>query len=182
MEENMIVMRDSKTFCFNSDWPKYVDDNLKHEIEFIIESNEYLAENKVKNEIEQLLLKYKHGNNIRETENSKTNEPHKFFLNLPQRLDLKSSNKHVALQNLSIYYKWKNIRNEYKSNKLKIIAPTWNDEFELPDGSYSVSDIPDYIKYIIKKHETLTAISPINVYISRINNRLVFKINDGYKR
>ena len=55
-----------------------------------------------------------------------------------------------------------------------------NDEFELPDGSYSVSDIQDYIEYIINKHEILTAISPIHVYINRINNRLVFKIKDGH--
>ena len=60
--------------------------------------------------------------------NSKTNEPHKFVLNIG------SSNKHVALQNLSICYTWKNIRKQYKNNKLKVIAPTWNDEFELPDG------------------------------------------------
>ena len=63
------------------------------------------------------------------TENSKTNEPHKFVLNLSQRLDLKSSNKHVALQNLSINYTWKNIRKQYKNNKLEIITPTWNNEF-----------------------------------------------------
>ena len=62
-----------------------------------------------------------------------------------------------------------------------MIAPTWNDEFELPDGSYSVSDIQDYIKYIIKKHETLITIPPIHLYINRINNILVFKIKDGYK-
>ena len=84
------------------------------------------------------------------TENSKTNELHKFFLNLSQRLGLKSSNKHVALQNLSIFYTWKNIRKQHKNNKLEIIAPTWNDEFELPDGSYSVLDIQDHIEYIIK--------------------------------
>ena len=83
------------------------------------------------------------------TENSKTNEPHKFVLNLSQRLDLRSSGKHVALQNLSIYYTWKNIRKWYKSNKLNIIVPTWNDEFELPYGSYSVSDIQDYIEFYI---------------------------------
>ena len=64
------------------------------------------------------------------TKNSKTNEPHKFVLNLSQRLDLRSSNKHVALQNLSIYYTWKNIRKRYKNSKLKIIAPTWTDEFQ----------------------------------------------------
>ena len=64
---------------------------------------------------------------------SETNEPYKFDLNLLQRIDLRSSNKHVALQNLSVYYTWKNIRKQYRNNKLKIIAPTWNDEFELPD-------------------------------------------------
>ena len=89
--------------------------------------------------------------------------------------------KHVAFQNLSIYYTWKNVRKQYKNNKPKIIAPTWNDEFELPDGFYPVSDIQDYIKYIIKKHETLTTIPPIHVYINKINNRLVFKTKDGYK-
>ena len=69
------------------------------------------------------------------TENSKTNEPHhKFILNLLQRLNLRSD-KYVALQNLSIYYTWKNIRKQYKNNTLTIIAPTWNHEFELPDGS-----------------------------------------------
>ena len=71
------------------------------------------------------------------TENSKTNEAHKFVLNLTQRLDLRSPSKHI--QNLSIYYTWKDIRQQYKSNKLQATAPTWNDEFELPDGSNSVS-------------------------------------------
>ena len=66
MEENMIVIRDPKTFCFNFNWPKDVDENLKHEIEFIIKSNESLSENKTKNEIEELLSKHKHGKNIHE--------------------------------------------------------------------------------------------------------------------
>ena len=70
------------------------------------------------------------------TENSKTNASRKFVLNLSQRLDLRSSDKPVALQNLSIYSTCKNIRKQYKNNKLKTIAPTWNDEFGLPDGSY----------------------------------------------
>ena len=78
-----------------------------------------------------------------ETENSTTTEQHKFVLNLSQRLDLKSSDKHDALQNLSIYYTRKNIRKQYKNNKLKIIAPTGNDEFELTHGFYSVPDIQD---------------------------------------
>ena len=110
--------------------------------------------------------------------NWKINEPHKFVLNLSQILDLKNSNKQVALQNVSIYYTSNNIRKQYKNNNLKIIAPTWNDEFELPDGFYSVSYIQYYIEYIIKKHETLTAIPLILVYINRINKRLVLEIKN----
>ena len=71
MEENMIVRTDSKTFSFNSDYPKDVEENLKHEIEFIIKRNESLAENNIKNEIAQLFLKYKHGNNINVHEHRK---------------------------------------------------------------------------------------------------------------
>ena len=66
MEENVIVIRDPNFFSFNFNWPKVVDENLKHETEFIIKSNESLVANKIKNEIEQLLSKYKHGNNIHE--------------------------------------------------------------------------------------------------------------------
>ena len=66
MEKNMIVIRDPKTYYFHFDWPKRVDENLKYEIEFIIKSNESLAENKIKNEMEQLLLKYKYENDIHE--------------------------------------------------------------------------------------------------------------------
>ena len=66
MEESIIVIRDPETFWFDFDWPKHVDENLKHESEFIIKNNESLAENKIKNKIEQLLLKYKNGNNIHE--------------------------------------------------------------------------------------------------------------------
>ena len=73
-----------------------------------------------------------------------------------------------------------NIRKQYKNNKLKIIALTWSHKFELPDGSYSVSDIQYYIEHI-KKHQTLTKIPPIHIYINKINNRLVFKVKDGYK-
>ena len=73
------------------------------------------------------------------------------------------------------------MRKQYKNNKLEIIAPTWKGEFELPDGVCSMADIHDYFEYIIKKEETLSAIAPIHVYMNRINTRLVFKINDGYK-
>ena len=115
------------------------------------------------------------------TKNSNMSESHKFVLNLSQRLDLISLNKHVAFHNLSIYYTRKNIRKQYMNNKLKIIAPTWNDEFELPDGSYSVSDTQDYIAFITKKHEILTTNPSIHVYINIINDRVVFEIKDAYK-
>ena len=123
-----------------------------------------------------------YGNDIHEHENkTKANEPSKFALNLWQRLNLKNINKHVALQYFCIYYKRKNVRQQYKNNKIKIIAPTWNDEFELPDVLYSVSDIQDYIEYIIIKHKKFPTNFPIHIYFNRIINRIVFKIKDGYK-
>ena len=67
--------------------------------------------------------------------------------------------------------RWKTLLKE----QTQIIAPTWNGEFELPDASYSVSDIQDYIEYITKKHETLTIISSIYIYICRTDNRLCLK-------
>ena len=80
------------------------------------------------------------------SENSKTSDPHKLSLNLTDKINLKRSDKCIALLNLSIYYTWKNIKKSDKNNKIKISAPTWNEEFELPDGSYSVSDIQDNFK------------------------------------
>ena len=87
----------------------------------------------------------------------------------------------MALANLSIYYTWKNIKSTYNNNKFKISAPTWNDTFDLPDGSYSISDIQDYFEFIIKKHETLTENPPIQIYPNKIKNRIAFKIKSGYK-
>ena len=72
------------------------------------------------------------------TGNSKTSEPHRFKLDLTDKLNLKNLNKNMALANLSIYYTWKNIKSEYNNNKFKISAPTWNDTFDLPDDSYSI--------------------------------------------
>ena len=83
--------------------------------------------------------------------------------------------------NLSIYYTWKNIKSTYNSNKFKISAPTWNDKFDLPDESYSVSDIQDYFEFITKKNETLTENPPIQIYPNKIKNRIVLKIKTGYK-
>ena len=90
------------------------------------------------------------------TENSKINESHRFKLDLTDKVNLKNLKKNMALVNLSIYYTWENIKSEYNNNKFKIFAPTWNETFDLPDGSYSISDIQDYFEFIIKKHETLT--------------------------
>ena len=87
----------------------------------------------------------------------------------------------MALVNLSIYYTWKNVKSEYNNRKFKILAPTWNDTFDLPDGSYSIADIQDYFEFIIKKHETLTENPPIQIYPNKIKNRIVFKIKTGYK-
>ena len=84
------------------------------------------------------------------TENSKINEPHRFKLDLTGKINLKNPNKKMALANLSIYYTWKNIKSKYNNNKFRISAPTSNDTFDLPDGSYSISDIQDYFEFIIK--------------------------------
>ena len=112
------------------------------------------------------------------TENSKTNEPHRFKLHLTDKLN---PNKNMALGNLSIYYTWKNIKSKYNNNKFKISAPTWNDTFDLTDGTYSIADIKDYFEFIIKKHETLTENTPVPIYPDKIQNRIVFKIKTGYK-
>ena len=83
------------------------------------------------------------------SENSKTSEHHVLVLKLTDKLDLRRGQKTVALSNLSIYYTWKNVKISYNNNKFKISAPTWSEDFELPDGSYSVSDIQDFVEYIL---------------------------------
>ena len=80
------------------------------------------------------------------SENSKTAKPFILKLKLTDKLDLRIGEKVIALSNLSIYYTWKNIKSSYSNNKFKISAPTWNEEFTLPDGSYSVWDIQDYLR------------------------------------
>ena len=95
-------------------------------------------------------------------------------------MDLRRRQKTVALSNLSIYYTWKNIKSSYNNNKFKISAPTWSEEFELPHGSYSVSDIQDYFEYILKKHSESVDYASIRMYINKIENRITFKIKNGY--
>ena len=114
------------------------------------------------------------------SENSKTSEYHVLVLKLTDKLDLGRGQKTVALSNLSIYYTWKNIKSSYNNNKFKISAPTWNEEFELPDGSYSISDIQDYFEYILKKHSESVDNPPTRIYVNRIEKRITFKIKSGY--
>ena len=115
------------------------------------------------------------------TLNSKANESNKFIYQFTDKVNLKNRSKNMVLANLSIYYTWKNIKSEYNDNKFKIHSPTWNDEFYFPNESYSVSDIQDYCEYIIKKYETVADNSPVQIYVNKIKNRIVFKIKTGYK-
>ena len=114
------------------------------------------------------------------SENSRTSQYHVLVLNLTDKLDLRRGQNTVALSNLSIYYTWKNIKSSYNNNKFKISAPTWDEQFELPDGSYSISDIQDYFEYILKKHCESVDNPPIRIYVNRIENRITFKIKSGY--
>ena len=77
------------------------------------------------------------------SENSKTSEHNVLVLKLTDKLDLRLNQ---IRSNLSIYYTWKNVKSSDNNNKFKISAPTWSEEFKLPDGSYSVSDIQDYFE------------------------------------
>ena len=108
------------------------------------------------------------------SENSKTSEYHVLVLKLTDKLDLRRGQKTVALSNL-IYYTWKNVKSSYNNNKFKISAPTWSE-----DGSYSVSDIQDYFEYILKKHSESADNPSIRIYVNRIENRITFKIKNGY--
>ena len=86
------------------------------------------------------------------TKNSKTNELNKFKYDLIDKLDLRNPNKNMAFANLSIYYTWENVKSTYNNNKFKILAPTWNEIFDLPDGSNNISEIQDYIEYITQNN------------------------------
>ena len=114
-----------------------------------------------------------------DSENSRTSEYHVLVLKLTDKLDLRRGQKTIALSNLSIYYTWKNIKSSYNNNKFKISAPTWSEEFELPDGSYPISDIQYYFEYILKKHSESVDNPSIRMYINRIENRITFEIKNG---
>ena len=114
------------------------------------------------------------------SENSRTPEPRILKLKLTDKLHFRIDKKIIALSNLSIYYTWNNIKSSYNNNKFKISSPTWNEEFTLPDGSYSVSDIQDYFQYILKKHGENTDKPSIQIYVNKIENRITFKIKNGH--
>ena len=87
------------------------------------------------------------------SKNSQTSHHKRILFNLTDKINLKGSDKYVTLSNLSINYTWKNVKMSYKNNKFKISTPTWNEEYELPDGWYSISDIQNYFEYILKNME-----------------------------
>ena len=101
------------------------------------------------------------------SENIRTPMLHILTLKLANKLDLKFGEKVIALSNLSIYYTWKNIKSTYNNNKFKISLSTWNDEFKLPDGSYSIPDIQDYFEYILKKHREDIDKSSVQIYVKK---------------
>ena len=114
------------------------------------------------------------------SENSKTSDPDRLLLNLTDKINLGRKDKYIALSNLCIYYTWKNIKKSHKNNKFKISALTWNEEFELLDGSYSISEIQNYFEYTLKKHAEKTVNPSIKMYVNKIENRVTFKIKTGY--
>ena len=114
------------------------------------------------------------------SQNSRTSEYHVLVLKLTDKLDLRRGQESVALSNLSIYDTWKNIKSLYNKNKFKISAPTWSDEFKLPDGSFSISDIQDYFQYVLKKNNENVDNPSIRIYVNKIENRITFKIKNGY--
>ena len=107
------------------------------------------------------------------SEKSKTSELHVLILQLTDKLELKRREKSVALSNFSIQCTWKNIKCSY-NNKFKISARTWNENFELSDGSYFVSYIQDYFEYILKKHNEKIDNPSIRKYVNKIENRITF--------
>ena len=115
-----------------------------------------------------------------DSENSKTSKPHVLILKLTNKLDLRIGEKAIALSNLSIYSTWRNIKSSYNNNKFKTSAPTWDDKFELPDGSDSVLNIQEYFEYIFKKRGEDIDEPSVQIYVNEIENRITFKIKNGY--
>ena len=114
------------------------------------------------------------------SKNNKTSDPHRLLLNLTDKVDFRRKDKYMVSSNLSIYYTSKNIKKSYKNNKLKISAPTWNEEFELPDSSSSLPDIQDYFEYILKKQGEKKINPSIRIYTNKTEIRITFKTKTWY--
>ena len=114
------------------------------------------------------------------SKNSQTSKRHVLILKFTDKLDLKRGENRIASSNLGIYYTWKNIKSSYNDNKFKKSASAWNDKFELPDRSYSVSDIQDYFEYILRIHGGNTDNPPVKIYVNKIENRITFRTKNGY--
>ena len=114
------------------------------------------------------------------SQNSKTSKPHVLILKLANKLDLRIGEKIISLSNLSICYVWKNIKSSYNKNKFKMPALSWNDKFELSDGSCYVSDIQYHFEDISKKHGEDIDKPSLQIYVNKIENRVTFKIKNGY--
>ena len=110
---------------------------------------------------------------------SKTSDPHRLLLNPLHKINLKRRNKYISLSNLIICFTWKTIKRSYENNKFKM-SPTWNEESELPNGWYSVSNIQDYFEYMIKNNEVFTDNPSIMIHINKIENWITLKIKTQY--
>ena len=115
------------------------------------------------------------------TANSKTKHSNKFVYNFTEKLNLKSPNKNIALANLSIYYTWKNVKSYYNNNKFKISAPTWAIRLMCLMVLSQLLLFKIILNILLIKHETIANVSPVLIYVNKINNRIVFKIKSGYK-
>ena len=122
---------------------------IRQTIYFLYQAKE-ITKKIYNNIMKSIKVKYKMNTIFMNSKNSKTSDTHRLLLNLPYKINLKRSDKQVALSNLSIYYTWKNIKKSYKNNKCNVLALSWNEEFGLPDGSYSISDIQDCFEHILK--------------------------------
>ena len=100
---------------------------------------------------------------------------HRLLLNLTYKINLKSD-KYVALSNLTMYYTWEIWKNHIRTINLNYQLQGWNEEFELPDRSYSIWDIQDRFEYIFKKHGEKTVDPSIKVYVNKIENRITLKL------
>ena len=125
-------------------------------------------------------VNYKNGYYIYELKKKQNSKLHVLIVKFTDKLDLRRNKNRISLSNLSIYYTWKNIKSSYNNNTFKLSALTWNDKFEWPDGSYSVSDIQDYFEYILKNHGENIDNPSVKIYVKKIENRITFKIKNGY--